>query len=100
MVLREAIENNRFVLHYQPQFSTKTKNDGCRSTNTPCHPDGLCPPGEFIGVAEETGLIIDIGKWIIDEACKQARAWYDKGFDLSVAINISARQFQSEDLIP
>lgn len=64
-------------------------------------PDGqLRPPGEFIGVAEETGLIIDIGKWIIDEACKQARIWHDKGYDLSVAINISARQFQSEDLIP
>ncbi len=47
-------------------------------------PDGqLRPPGEFIGVAEETALIIDIGKWIIDEACKQARIWHNKGYDSS-----------------
>ncbi|MGY0654281.1 EAL domain-containing protein [Bacillus subtilis] len=102
MVLREAIENDRFVLHYQPQFSVKKqKMTGAEALIRLVTPDGqLRPPGEFIGVAEETGLIIDIGKWIIDEACKQARIWHDKGYDLSVAINISARQFQSKDLIP
>ncbi|TYS08305.1 EAL domain-containing protein [Bacillus subtilis] len=102
MELRDAIENDRFVLYYQPQFSAKNqKMTGAEALIRLVTPDGqLRPPGEFISVAEETGLIIDIGKWIIDEACKQARAWYDKGFDLSVAINISARQFQSEELIP
>lgn len=102
MELREAIDNKRFVLHYQPQFSTRDqKMTGAEALIRLVTPDGnLRPPGEFIGVAEETGLIIDIGKWIIDEACRQAKVWHDKGFDLSVAINISARQFQSEELIP
>ncbi|MEC1620995.1 bifunctional diguanylate cyclase/phosphodiesterase [Bacillus mojavensis] len=102
MELREAIDNKRFVLHYQPQFSSKDqKMTGAEALIRLVTPDGnLRAPGEFIGVAEETGLIIDIGKWIIDEACRQAKVWHDKGFDLSVAINISARQFQSEELIP
>ncbi len=85
MVLREAIENDRFVLHYQPQFSVKKqKMTGAEALIRLVTPDGqLRPPGEFIGVAEETGLIIDIGKWIIDEACKQARIWHNKGYDSS-----------------
>lgn len=63
MVLREAIENDRFVLHYQPQFSVKKQ--------------------KMTGAEALTGLIIDIGKWIIDEACKQARIWHNKGYDSS-----------------
>lgn len=51
----------------------------------------LCLFGEFIGVVEEIGFIIDIGKWIVDEVCKQVRVWYDKGYDFFVVINIFVR---------
>ncbi|KXZ20484.1 hypothetical protein AXI59_14815 [Bacillus nakamurai] len=100
--LREAIEKKRFVLYYQPQYSSRDqKITGAEALLRIAGADGqLQNPGDFIQVAEETGLIIDIGKWIITEACRQAKEWHEKGYDLPVAINISAKQFQSEELVP
>ncbi|MEW4023402.1 EAL domain-containing protein [Bacillus sp. YAF8] len=102
MELREAIEKKRFVLHYQPQYSSSDQLiTGAEALLRVAGADGkLKNPGDFIQAAEETGLIIDLGKWIITEACRQAKEWHEKGYHLPVAINISAKQFQSEELVP
>ncbi|MBW8278388.1 EAL domain-containing protein [Bacillus amyloliquefaciens] len=102
MELREAIEKKRFVLHYQPQYSSADQLiTGVEALLRVAGADGkLQNPGDFIQAAEETGLIIDLGKWIITEACRQAKEWHEKGYHLPVAINISAKQFQSEELVP
>ncbi|MGE6631116.1 bifunctional diguanylate cyclase/phosphodiesterase [Bacillus sp. NPDC077027] len=99
--LRDAIQREQFVLHYQPQVSAKTrKMTGTEALLRMKAPDGsLKSPDEFIDLAEESGLIIDIGKWVIDTACRQAKIWQDKGLLIPVAVNLSAKQFHSEDLI-
>ncbi|MFS0654390.1 EAL domain-containing protein [Bacillus sp. 179-C3.3 HS] len=99
--LRDAIQNEQFVLHYQPQVSAKTRRmTGVEALLRMKAPDGsLTSPDAFIELAEESGLIIDIGKWVIDTACQQAKRWHDKGLDISVSVNLSAKQFNSEDLI-
>ncbi|MEI4791392.1 EAL domain-containing protein [Bacillus sp. FJAT-53060] len=99
--LRDAIQREEFVLHYQPQVSAKTrKMTGAEALLRMKTPDGsLKSPEAFIEIAEESGLIIDIGRWVIDTACKQAKIWYDNGLTIAVAVNLSAKQFNSEDLI-
>ena len=99
--LRDAIQREQFVLHYQPQISAKTrKMTGVEALLRMKAPDGsLKSPEAFIELAEESGLIIDIGRWVIDIACKQAKMWYDDGLKIPVAVNLSAKQFNSEDLI-
>ncbi len=100
--LRRAIERSEFVLYYQPQFST---GDG-RITGVEAlirwnHPElGLVQPATFIPMAEQNGLIVKIGAWVLLEACRQAQAWLDIGLQFGrVAVNLSARQFSSEDLL-
>lgn len=100
--LRRAIERNELELHYQPKVALQ---DGrvvgseallrwYRGTL------GLVPPGEFIQVAEDTGLIVDIGKWVLRQACATATEWNGPGKPVHrIAINLSARQFQSDDLV-
>ena len=100
--LRMALEKNEFILHYQPQVDLRV---GCvvgmEALIRWQHPErGLVPPANFIAIAEETGLIVEIGAWVIRTACAQAKAWQDKGFqDLRMSVNLSARQFADESLV-
>ncbi|MGV3655350.1 MAG: EAL domain-containing protein [Noviherbaspirillum sp.] len=96
--LRKAMERDELFLHYQPQADLRTgKIVGLEALLRWRHPEaGLIPPGRFIGVAEETGLILPIGQWVLRKACEQARAWQEAGLPVvPVAVNLSARQFTS-----
>ncbi len=99
--LRHALEQNEFVLYYQPQFS----GDGKRLTGAEAllrwrHPRrGLVPPGDFIPVLEELGLVVDVGDWVISEACRQLKTWHQNRVRVpKVSVNISARQFSDGQL--
>ena len=99
--LRHALEKNELILHYQPQYSASTgKMLAVEALIRWQHPiDGLVFPDKFISVAEETGLIVPIGEWVIETACKQLRKWQQSGCsELRMAINLSARQFRKSDL--
>jgi len=94
--LRLALDRGEFVLHYQPQIELATgRVVGAEALLRWCHPElGLVPPGRFIPVAEESGLIVPIGDWVLHEVCRQAVAWRDAGLPLdSIAVNLSAVQF-------
>ncbi|MBI44791.1 MAG: hypothetical protein CMG66_01345 [Candidatus Marinimicrobia bacterium] len=99
--LYKAIKNEEFLLLFQPQMDLKTgKIIGFESLvrwNTP--DKGILPPYKFIPIAEETNLIIPLGKWIIEQACIQNKKWHDEGFKLTCAVNISAKQFMQSDLL-
>jgi len=95
--LRQAVANNELVLHFQPQVNVATgKIIGVEALIRWQHPTrGLLPPSAFIGIAEDSGLIIDIGNWVLREACQQQRAWALCHVPpLRMAINISAVQFR------
>ncbi|MBC7209494.1 MAG: EAL domain-containing protein, partial [Pseudomonas sp.] len=99
--LRHALEQNEFTLYYQPQFS----GDGKRLTGAEAllrwrHPTrGLVPPGDFIPVIEELGLVVDVGDWVLREACRQLKAWHKEKVRVpKVSVNISARQFSDGQL--
>ena len=100
--LRLALKNNEFVLHYQPQLDLREGTIvGVEALIRWVSPDGgLIPPGKFIPIAEESGLIVPIGAWVLGEACRQARAWQDAGLPpFVVAVNLSAMQFRRQDLV-
>jgi diguanylate cyclase (GGDEF)-like protein/PAS domain S-box-containing protein len=100
--LRHALERGEFRLYYQPQFATATGEvAGVEALIRWQHPDlGLVLPGTFIELAEQNGLIVPIGAWVLKEACRQGRAWMDAGWHFGrVAVNLSARQFSSGDLL-
>lgn len=100
--LRKALENNEFILHYQPQFNLTTgKVIGVEALIRWNHPKlGLVSPLEFISIAEETGLIVPIGKWVLETACKDTIFWHQSGFpNINVAVNISVQQFKHKDFI-
>ncbi|HUF52696.1 MAG TPA: EAL domain-containing protein [Dehalococcoidia bacterium] len=99
--LRRAINAREFVVHYQPQVEAATgRITGAEALIRWAHPaHGLIYPDQFIGVAEETGLIIPIGDWVIHEASRQNREWQDRGLPpLTVTVNLAARQFQQPNL--
>jgi len=98
--LRRAIEQGEFVLHYQPLVSPK---DGAivavEALLRWAHPElGLLLPSAFVPLAEETGLILPIGEWVLRTACRQARAWHDGGLPVHVSVNLSSRHFRQRDL--
>jgi diguanylate cyclase (GGDEF)-like protein len=98
--LRHAIEREQLLLYYQPKVNIETgKVVGVEALVRWQHPErGLISPGEFIPLAEETGLIIPLDEWVLDAACKQAALWYEAGLHLPVAVNLSGRQFNQPDL--
>lgn len=99
--LRHALERNELVVHYQPQVDLYSGNIiGMEALLRWNHPEiGLIPPANFIPLAEETGLIIPIGEWVLRTACACLKAWLDEGLPkIRVAVNLSSRQFNQKDL--
>lgn len=100
--LRKALDEKQFTLHYQPKIHLQTGQIiGMEALIRWDHPDlGLIPPIQFIPIAEETGLIVPLGEWVMRTACQQTKAWQEAGFtQLAVAVNISLRQFMQNNLI-
>ena len=100
--LRNALERNEFVLHYQPQLDLQSgRVVGMEALIRWRHPElGMVAPHRFIGLAEETGLIVPIGAWVLQSACAQAKAWQDAGHGpLRIAVNLSPRQFSEPNLV-
>ncbi|MCA1575747.1 MAG: EAL domain-containing protein [Acidobacteria bacterium] len=99
--LRRAIQNEEFLIHYQPRVSVDSLAiTGVEALVRWQHPQfGLVSPSEFIPLAEDTGLIVPIGEWVLRKACEQNRRWQEQGFaPIRIAVNISARQFHDQDL--
>ena len=100
--LRRGLERNEFFLHYQAKLDLRTgRITGSEALVRWQHPDlGVVPPAQFIPLAEETGLIVPIGKWVLNTACAQNVAWQREGLPpLCISVNLSARQFADEGLL-
>tara|TARA_R110002073_G_scaffold12169_7_gene54530 strand:+ start:84 stop:1778 length:1695 start_codon:yes stop_codon:yes gene_type:complete len=100
--LRRAIKKEELLLHYQPIVDLQTGSiTGAEALVHWNHPEfGLLSPDKFISLAHETGLIIDIGKWVLWQACKQVKSWHDAGFSsMSIAVNISAIELEQSQLL-
>jgi len=99
--LRQALARGEFELHYQPQVDLRTNRVfGCEALIRWRQPElGMISPAKFIPLAEETGLIVPIGEWVLRTACRQCKRWQDEGLPaIAVAVNISARQFREKNL--
>ena len=100
--LRRGLERGEFLLHYQAKVDLRSgRITGVEALIRWQHPElGMVPPGQFIPLAEETGLILPIGKWVLTEACAQAVAWQRQGLPpIAMSVNISARQFADDSLL-
>jgi diguanylate cyclase (GGDEF)-like protein/PAS domain S-box-containing protein len=100
--LRRGIERNEFLLHYQAKLDLRNgRITGVEALVRWQHPDmGMVPPAQFIPLAEETGLIVPLGKWVLHTACAQGVAWQKQGLPpVHIAVNLSARQFADDDLV-
>jgi diguanylate cyclase (GGDEF)-like protein/PAS domain S-box-containing protein len=100
--LRKAIEKNQLMLFFQPQVELSSRKIiGVEALIRWKHPEyGFIPPSEFIPLAEETGLIVSLGKWVLQKACEQNKAWQREGLPpIPVAVNISARQLQDDHFV-
>jgi EAL domain-containing protein (putative c-di-GMP-specific phosphodiesterase class I) len=100
--LRRAIERDELFLHYQPQIRLPDRRMvGVEALVRWQHPElGLVPPARFIPIAEETGLIVPIGQWVLRTACAQARRWLDSGAPpIEMSVNMSSRQFHQENML-
>jgi diguanylate cyclase (GGDEF)-like protein/PAS domain S-box-containing protein len=101
--LRRALERQEFAVHYQPKICMRTGTiTGAEALIRWTNPvRGLISPAQFIPVAEDCGLIVPIGRWVLRQACEQARAWQDAGLRaISMAVNVSAVEFQDEAFLP
>lgn len=98
--LRHAIEREELHLYYQPQVTTLDRCIiGVEALIRWHHPElGVIPPSVFIPIAEENGMIIDIGDWVLQTACRQAREWKDAGYNIRMGVNISPRQFHQANI--
>lgn len=100
--LRYALERNEFFLHYQPKINLITGAiTGVESLIRWQHPDrGLIGPPQFISIAEDSGLMVPIGRWVLRESCRQAQAWQDAGLrPIGLAVNVSAVEFRNDDFL-
>ena len=99
--LRGALERNEFVLHYQPKFELGSRRlAGCAALLRWRHDGELLEAGRFVGVAEDTGIIVEIGEWILDEVCRRIRDWSAPGKrSVPVSVNVSARQLQDPEFV-
>jgi EAL domain-containing protein (putative c-di-GMP-specific phosphodiesterase class I) len=98
--LRLSLEQNQLLMHYQPQFNLVSKKlialEALIRWRHPIY--GLLAPASFIPLAEETGMIIPIGRWALEESCRQAKRWHDTGHSARVAVNISGLEFRRTNL--
>jgi diguanylate cyclase (GGDEF)-like protein len=101
MDLRAALQNDEFFLVYQPTFDLRdmspTGMEALIRWNSPAR--GIMQPDDFIPTLEETGLIVEVGKWVLEEACRQGAAWRETGYPVGIAVNVSARQLDTDELI-
>lgn len=100
--LLKALKNQELTLHYQPQFNLGTSQfEGVEALIRWQHPtEGILQPAQFVHLAEELGLIVRIGEWVIRTACHQIKAWHDRGLPtIRVAVNVSGRQFRHKDFV-
>jgi diguanylate cyclase (GGDEF)-like protein len=101
MDLRVALENDEFSLVYQPTFDLRdmspTGMEALIRWNSPTR--GVVQPDDFIPLLEETGLITEIGKWVLEQACQQGAAWREAGYPIGMAVNVSARQLDTDDFV-
>jgi EAL domain-containing protein (putative c-di-GMP-specific phosphodiesterase class I) len=100
--LRNAVARSEFVLYYQPQVESRIgRIFAVEALIRWNHPKlGMIPPMKFVPLAEETGLIVSIGDWVLREACRQNKAWQNAGLPpMAVSVNVSARQFRERDLV-
>ena len=97
--LRKALENDQLLIHYQPKITWRGEVRSLEALVRWQSPErGLIPPLEFISYAEESGLIVPLGRWVILDVVRQVAKWRDKGFNLRVAVNVSARQLADQTL--
>ena len=98
--LRTSVKDNQLEVYYQPQVHIQTgKIIGAEALlRWHCPIRGMVPPAEFIPVAEDSGLINEIGEWVLNEVCRQGKIWLDQGIRLTLAVNVSANQIKYQDL--
>jgi diguanylate cyclase (GGDEF)-like protein len=101
MDLRVALENDEFFLVYQPTFDLRdmspTGVEALIRWSSPTR--GVVQPDDFIPLLEETGLITEVGKWVLEEACRQGAAWREAGYEIGMAVNVSARQLDTDEFV-
>lgn len=98
--MRQALTDHQFMVHYQPVVDLRRGQvRGVEALVRWLHPEGLRMPDSFIPVAESSGLIVPLGAWVLNEACRQAVAWQREGLELDVAVNLSARQLSHPNIV-
>jgi diguanylate cyclase (GGDEF)-like protein len=101
MDLRDALTSEQYFLAYQPIFNLRSgETTGVEALLRWRHPDrGVVQPDDFIPVLEDSGMIVDVGRWVLQEACRQGARWHARGHRLDVSVNVSARQLETDQLI-
>lgn len=102
LALRKAVKQNELIIHYQPQINQRTQQlVGIEALLRWVHPEkGMISPGVFIPIAEETGLIAEIGTWVLRESCMQMHRWVQQyNWDIPISVNLSTQQFHQDNLV-